>query len=64
MKPDLFTFPNTESGLALAWETTVSLRRAGFKTRLVEPLIFNYRVIRVIATPPARPNRKARGCEL
>ena len=61
MKPDLFTFPDTESGLSVAWDTTIALRRAGFKTRLAERQMSGYTVHTVVATPPVRPTRKERG---
>jgi hypothetical protein len=55
------TFPNTVNGLAVAWEWTVSLRRAGFKTRLAERTFQDrFAVVTVVATPPVRPNRTER----
>lgn len=68
MQPDHHTFASYENtsnalGLAGAWETTVNLRRQGYKTRLATRQITRMtRVQTVIATPPARPTRKERGC--
>lgn len=64
MKPEVTTLPHTEAGLALALHRTTSLRRAGFKTRLIETHILKFRVYRLTATPAPRPNRTARGCNI
>ena len=62
---DLYTLPNTESGLTLALGLSLSLRRAGYRTRLAERAFSHgTRVVTVVATPKPRPNRKARGCTL
>jgi len=62
MRTEHFTFPNTEQGLALALNTTLSLRAFGFHTRLAtRDFGHNFVLVTVIATPPARPNRAARG---
>ena len=60
---ELYTLPNTESGFVLALDQTLSLRRAGFKTRLAQRRFLNrFDVVTVEATYPDRPNRKERGC--
>lgn len=66
-----FTFSDSHpSGLLHAFEHTLRLRRAGFKTRLATRRLFTFPngapglVYTVIARPPERPNRKARGCNL
>ena len=47
-----------------ALDQTLSLRRAGFKTRLAQRRFLNrFDVVTVAATYPDRPNRKERGCE-
>ena len=61
---DHFTFPDTEAGLTLALLTTLSLRRHGFKTRLATRQLTRMTVVHtVVATPPPRPNRAARGVQ-
>jgi hypothetical protein len=50
-----FTFPTTEAGLTLALETTLSLRRAGFRTRTVERVLHGFEVVTVLATLRPRP---------
>jgi hypothetical protein len=60
--PEHYTFADNVAGLTQAWETTLSLRRAGFKTRLATRQIAQTTVQTVVATPPKRPNRKQRGC--
>jgi hypothetical protein len=70
MQPDHYIFASYEStgnalGLANAWETTVRLRRHGFKTRLATQQITRTTIVQtVIATPPVRPTRAERGCNL
>ena len=61
-----YTLPNTEAGLTLAFNLSLSLRRAGYRTRLAERAFSHgyTRVVTVVATPKPRPNRKARGCTL
>lgn len=59
-----YTFPDTTHGIKLAWDTAVSLRRHGFKTRLATRQWGVFTVHTVIATPPKRPNRKERGASL
>jgi hypothetical protein len=61
---ELRTFPDSEVGLTLAWETSLSLRRAGFKTRLATRQWGPTTVHTVVAEPPKRSNRKLRGAEL
>lgn len=70
MQPDHYTFASYEStgnalGLAGAWETTVNLRRHGYKTRLALRQITRTTLVQtVVATPPQRPTRAERGCSL
>lgn len=64
MRPDIYTFPTDIAGLAASIETTLSLRRAGYKTRLVERVFSRTNVITVVATPPRRPTRRERGASL
>ena len=59
-----YTFADSVAGLARAFSTTLSLRRAGFKTRLVTRRIAGFVVHTVIATPPKRATRKERGCSI
>jgi hypothetical protein len=56
---EIYTFPATVAGLELAIIQTLSLRRAGFKTRLAERNVKNYDVISVVAHQD-RPSRKVR----
>ncbi len=58
------TFPDTSTGIKLAWDTTLSFRRHGFTTRLATRQWRTFTVHTVIATPPKRPNRKERGASL
>ena len=57
-----YFFADTETGLAHAFRATLSLRRAGFKTRLAETLLHRTRLHVLYATSAPRPNRKTRGC--
>jgi hypothetical protein len=61
---DRFTFADSVTGLEHALVVTLSLRRAGFKTRLVTSTLAGFTLHTVVSTPPKRPNRKARGAEL
>ena len=62
---DHFTFPDTEAGLTQALETTLTKRHFGFKTRLATRDFGHGTIVHtVVATPPPRPNRAARGCNL
>lgn len=61
---ETYFFPYTETGLALMLQRNKSLTAAKFETRLAETTITRFMVYRLEATPAARPNRKARGCEL
>lgn len=56
-----FTFSDSATGLALAFETTLSLRRAGFRTHLETSVYSRTTVHTVVATPALRPTRKERG---
>jgi hypothetical protein len=60
-----FTFPFNEAGLVTCLELTLSHRRAGFRTQVVERQMTKMtRVYSLLATPPERPNRAARGYTL
>jgi hypothetical protein len=60
-----YTLPHDEAGLGLLFHLTVSLRRAGHKTRVVERLLSGRTpVVTLVAKPKQRPNRKERGCYL
>lgn len=59
---ETFTFANTEAGLGHALCLTLSLRRAGFKTRVVETFRKTTPLLILLAVPAPRPNRKTRGC--
>lgn len=59
-----YTLPDTAAGLQQAWDTAVSLRRHGFKTRLATRQWGRTTVHTVIATPKKRPSRKERGLTL
>ncbi len=61
---DHFTFADNVAGLTHAFETTLSLRRAGFKTRLATRRIARTIVQTVVATPKKRPTRRERGLTL
>lgn len=56
-----FTFADSEAGLLRAMCTTLSLRRAGFTTKLV-PTMWGSTLVHVLhATPAARLSRRERG---
>jgi hypothetical protein len=59
-----YTFADSVAGLARAFSTTLSLRRAGFKTRLATRRIAGFAIYTVIATPRKRATRKERGCSV
>ena len=64
-----YTFTNTLTGLRLALHLMLSLRANGFTVvGLVGPPErfgrLGNRLLHVEATPAARPNRQARGCNL
>ncbi len=60
-----FTFADSVTGLTLALETALSLRRFGFRTRLAtRDFGHRFTVHTVVATPPRRPNRADRGCNV
>lgn len=63
MQNELYNLPFTDRGLEIVFEITLGLRRAGYKTRLVIDRSSDV-VYTVVATPPKRPNRKARGAIL
>jgi hypothetical protein len=58
MNKELHTFPNTVEGLEFAFHLSLSLRRAGFKTRLAERTMGRFNVVTVVATQPASTRRK------
>ena len=57
---EYYSFPDTPAGLLLAWQTSVTLRRYGFTTRLVTRNVAGFVLRTVVAVPPARPNRSVR----
>jgi hypothetical protein len=59
-----YTFANSAAGLEHALQTTLSLRAAGFKTRLVTRVLCRFTVHTVVATPRRRATRRERGCSL
>ena len=59
-----FTFADDERGLVHAINRTLSLRAAGYKTRLVRHHLCATVVLTVVAVSPKRPTRRERGCEL
>lgn len=64
-----FTFTNTLTGLRLLLNLTLSLRAHGFTTvgLVGQPERFGAlgcRLLHLEATPPERPNREERGCNL
>lgn len=65
MHTDLFTFADSVVGAEHAFNTTLSLRRAGYKTRLAPRVMegTTTRVLTVMATPAPRPSRKERGLD-
>ena len=58
-QPEVTTLPATLDGLVLAINRTLSLRRAGYKTRLTERRIRGYDVISIVARRDG-PSRKVR----
>ena len=56
-----YSFANNAHGLAHAWQCALHLRAFGYATRLAVRQWGKYRVVTVIAMPPARPTRKERG---
>jgi hypothetical protein len=68
-RKDRYTFADSETGLTMALYVILTQRRHGFKTRMVtKPVKLTQGIYgethTVIATPPARPNRAARGCNI
>lgn len=59
-----FVFPANAASIHLIAVNTRALRKAGFKTRLVESTYKGTSLLVLVATPPFRPNRKARGCDV
>jgi hypothetical protein len=59
-----YFFTGTEAGLTLMLMTTLSLRRAGFKTRTHVEHIAHFPVHVLTATPAPRLTRRERGCDL
>lgn len=64
-----YTFGDNIKGLQGAWDITESLRRAGYRTHLEHCHVEHCHVahtdlVIVVAIPPKRPNRKARGAIL
>jgi len=63
-RTERFFFTATETGLTLALNLTLSLRRHGFRTRLTTERVAHFDTHVVHATPRPRPNRRERGCLL
>lgn len=63
MMTEHYSFADSPTGLLLAWLTSVSLRRHGFKTRLATRNLAGHVLRTVVAKPPARPPRSER-CQL
>jgi hypothetical protein len=59
-----YTFANTPTGLTLMLRTTVSLRRAGFKTHASKSVFHGFTIYTLTATAAPRPNRRERGCTI
>ena len=60
-----FTFADTCAGLEHALRATLTLRRAGFKTRLATRQLTRMTLVHtVVATPAPRSTRRERGCNL
>lgn len=56
-----YIMPFNEGGLTTLFFLTKGLRRAGFKTRVVEDSICGFPVYVLLAVPRPRPSRKERG---
>ncbi len=61
---DRYTFGDSCLALGNAYDTTLNLRRAGFKTHLETHTLAGYVLNTVVAAPAPRPNRAERGCSL
>lgn len=63
-----YTLPHTLAGLRLALGVTLSLRTAGFTTRVTPGTMTvgkqTFRLLHLEAIPAPRPNRAERGCNL
>lgn len=69
MMQDRFSFADSITGLQLAFDTTLRLRRYGCRTRLVTvPIMLTQGMpavmYTVVSTPAPRPTRAERGCNL
>ena len=64
METELFTFADSTTGLAHAFELTLALRAYGFATRLETTTFKGFTLHTIVAEPPARPTRAERGCDL
>lgn len=58
---ETYMFPDSPVGLTLAMQVAVSLRRNGFRTRLVPVTIAGFVLHKLLATPQSRPTRRERG---
>lgn len=56
-----FMFADTEAGVLHAFNHSLTLRRGGFKTRLIEERIGTTTLQVIHARPAARASRKERG---
>lgn len=68
MLKDRFTFADSVTGLEHAFDTTLTMRRHGYRTRLETTTMnvgkLTFVLHTVVATPPPRPTRAERGCNL
>jgi hypothetical protein len=59
--PDTYTLPDTPDGAALAFNLSVSLRKAGYKTFMRPETLGRFAVLVLYVTPAKRASRKERG---
>jgi hypothetical protein len=64
METEHYIFADSTTGLAHAFDLTLALRGQGFRTRLETTTFKTFVLHTVIATPPTKPNRSERGCDL
>jgi hypothetical protein len=64
METEHYTFADSTTGLAHAFELTLALRAYGFATRLETTTFKGFTLHTIVAVAAERPNRKARGADL
>ena len=64
METELFSFADSTTGLANAFDLTLALRAHGFATRLVTTTFKGLTLHTIVAVAAERPNRKERGADL